>query len=561
MVRKGGLMEQMFKVTINDVTKEYPSGTTYMEIAEEWQDKFNGEILLVNVDGRLRELHKTLKKDCEISFITIRDQIGFNSYSRSACMLLLKAIFDISGKDVVNKVMLHYSMGPGLFFSIRGQEKVEQEYLDQVQAKMQELTAKKIPYMKKSVTTDEACEMFTKHQMLDKAQLFHYRRSSRVNVYSLERFRDYYFGFMVQHTGYVNCYQLISFKDGFILQLPVRNDPGVIPEFKPSEKVFNIMRETERWSERMNLSTVGELNARVTKGGLQQLILVQEALQEAKIAEIAEQICKAGDKKFIMIAGPSSSGKTTFSHRLSIQLEAHGKKPHPIALDNYFVNREQTPVDEFGEKDYECLEAIDVEQFNKDMLDLMEGKCVEMPEYNFVSGKREYKGDFLQLHDEDILVIEGIHGLNDKLSYALPKESKFKIYISALTTLNIDEHNRIPTTDGRLIRRMVRDARTRGTSAAETIAMWQSVRRGEEKNIFPFQEEADAMFNSAILYELSCLKVYAEPLLFGISKDSPSYIEAKRLLKFLDYFLPMPSDMAPNNSIIREFVGGSCFKV
>ena len=276
-------------------------------------------------------------------------------------------------------------------------------------------------------------------------------------------------------------------------------------------------------------------------------MLIQEAMQEAKISEIASKIAAAGNKKFVMIAGPSSSGKTTFSHRLSIQLAAHGMKPHPIAVDNYFVDRHLTPVDEFGEKNFECLEAIDVEQFNKDMLDLLEGKRVEMPVFNFKTGTREYKGDFLQLDKDDILVIEGIHGLNDKLSYALPKESKFKIYLSALTQLNIDEHNRIPTTDGRLIRRIVRDARTRGTSAKETIARWPSVRRGEEQNIFPFQEEADVMFNSALIYELACLKVYAEPLLFGIDKNEPEYTEAKRLLKFFEYFVPVPSEAVPHN--------------
>lgn len=262
-----------------------------------------------------------------------------------------------------------------------------------------------------------------------------------------------------------------------------------------------------------------------------------------------------------MIAGPSSSGKTTFSHRLSVQLKAHGMKPHPIAVDNYFVNREDTPLDKDGKPNYECLEAIDIRQFNQDMCDLLEGRRVEMPRFNFKTGKREYRGDYLQLGSEDILVIEGIHGLNDKLSYALPRESKFKIYISALTQLNVDEHNRIPTTDGRLLRRMVRDNRTRGTSAQQTIAMWPSVRRGEEENIFPYQEQADVMFNSALIYELAVLKQYAEPILFQIPEDAPEYPEAKRLLKFLDYFLGVPSDDIPKNSILREFVGGGCFDV
>ena len=302
-----------------------------------------------------------------------------------------------------------------------------------------------------------------------------------------------------------------------------------------------MQKESQEWGDKLDIATVGDLNEKVTRGGIQDILLIQEAMQEAKISEIASEIAAAGNKKFVMIAGPSSSGKTTFSHRLSIQLAAHGMKPHPIAVDNYFIDRHLTPVDEFGEKNFECLEAIDVEQFNKDMLELLEGKRVEMPVFNFKTGTREYKGDFLQLDKDDILVIEGIHGLNDRLSYALPKESKFKIYLSALTQLNIDEHNRIPTTDGRLIRRIVRDARTRGTSAKETIARWPSVRRGEEQNIFPFQEDADVMFNSALIYELACLKVYAEPLLFGIAKDEPEYTEAKRLLKFFEYFVPVES--------------------
>ena len=311
----------------------------------------------------------------------------------------------------------------------------------------------------------------------------------------------------------------------------------------------------------LEIDTIGALNDAIAAGKTQQMILTQEALFEERIGRLAEEIVSAKDRKFIMIAGPSSSGKTTFSHRLSIQLAAHGMKPHPIAVDNYFVNREDTPRDENGNYNYECLEAIDVELFNRDMNALLKGERVELPRFNFKLGKREYKGDFLQMQPNDILVIEGIHGLNDRLSYSLPTESKFKIYISALTQLNIDEHNRIPTTDGRLIRRIVRDNRTRGTSAKATIAMWPSVRRGEDENIFPYQEQADAMFNSALLYELAVLKLYAEPVLFQIGPDEPEYQEAKRLLKFLDYFVGIPSEDIPKNSILREFVGGSCFDV
>ena len=346
-----------------------------------------------------------------------------------------------------------------------------------------------------------------------------------------------------------------------MLILPRQKNPDVLEPFESQDKIFHVQKESEEWGDKLDVATVGDLNDRITREGVQSLMLIQEALHEAKISSIAEEIRRRGNVKFVMIAGPSSSGKTSFSHRLSIQLSAHGLKPHPIAVDNYFVDREHTPLDEFGEKNYECLEAIDTRQFNEDMLNLLSGKTVDLPTFNFKTGCREYRGDQLQLGKDDILVIEGIHGLNDKLSYALPKESKFKIYISALTQLNIDEHNRIPTTDGRLIRRIVRDARTRGTSAKDTIARWPSVRRGEEQNIFPFQEEADVMFNSALVYELACLKVYAEPLLFGIDKSEPEYQEAKRLLKFLDYFVPVPSEGVPFNSLLREFIGGSCFNV
>ena len=329
----------------------------------------------------------------------------------------------------------------------------------------------------------------------------------------------------------------------------------------PSPKIFQVQKESEKWGEMLDVSVVGEINEKISRGKIEEMILISEALQEGKISKIAEQISQQRDVKFVMIAGPSSSGKTTFSHRLSIQLAAHGMKPHPIAVDNYFVNREDTPRDENGNYNFECLEAIDIELFNHDMNALLRGERVELPRFNFKLGKREYKGDFLQMKPNDILVIEGIHSLNDRMSYSLPKESKFKIYISALTQLNVDEHNRISTTDGRLIRRMVRDNRTRGTSARETIAMWPSVRRGEDENIFPYQEEADAMFNSALIYELAVLKLYAEPLLFQIQEDTPEYQEAKRLLKFLDYFVGVPSEAIPNNSILREFVGGSCFDV
>ena len=554
--------QEMVKVTIDGKEYEYAIGTTYREIVDEYQEEVaEAPVILVMADGKLRELQKKLKGDCTLEFVTIKDHIGFETYKRTVCLVLLRAIFDVAGKENIEKVMIHYSVGNGYYFTMAGKAVLDQQFLDNVKARMQELADACTPIGKRSVNTDDAVALFHHHRMYDKEKLFRFRRVSKVNIYNIGYYEDYFYGYMADHAGYVKYFDLKLYDEGFVLELPTRKNPSVISPFRPEGKIFQVQKESQEWAEKMDISYVGDLNDHITKEGISNILLVQEALQEAKISDIAQRIVSEGNKKFIMIAGPSSSGKTSFSHRLSIQLLAHGMRPHPIGVDNYFKNREETPLDEYGEKNYECLEAIDVEQFNKDMLALLRGERIELPVFNFKTGHREYKGDFLQLGPEDVLVIEGIHGLNDKLSYALPAESKFKIYISALTQLNIDEHNRIPTTDGRLLRRIVRDARTRGTSAKDTIARWPSVRRGEEANIFPYQEQADVMFNSALVYELACLKVYAEPLLFGIDKSEPEYLEAKRLLKFLDYFISVPSEDIPHNSLLREFVGGSCFDV
>ena len=554
--------QEMVKVTIDGKEHEYAIGTTYREIVDEYQEEVaEAPVILVMADGKLRELQKKLKGDCTLEFVTTKDHIGFETYKRTVCLVLLRAIYDVAGKENIEKVMIHYSVGNGYYFTMAGKAVLDQHFLDNVKTRMQELADMCTPIGKRSVNTDDAVSLFHHHRMYDKEKLFRFRRVSKVNIYSIGYYEDYFYGYMADHAGYVKYFDLKLYDEGFVLELPTRKNPSVISPFRPEGKIFQVQKESQEWAEKMDISYVGDLNNHITKEGISNILLVQEALQEAKISDIAQRIVLECNKKFIMIAGPSSSGKTSFSHRLSIQLLAHGMKPHPIGVDNYFKNREETPLDEYGEKNYECLEAIDVEQFNKDMLALLRGERIELPVFNFKTGHREYKGDFLQLGPEDVLVIEGIHGLNDKLSYALPAESKFKIYISALTQLNIDEHNRIPTTDGRLLRRIVRDARTRGTSAKDTIARWPSVRRGEEANIFPYQEQADVMFNSALVYELACLKVYAEPLLFGIDKSEPEYLEAKRLLKFLDYFISVPSEDIPHNSLLREFVGGSCFDV
>lgn len=554
-------MAEICNVTVGGELKQYNEGTSYTEIAKDFQDQYDSPIVLVLKNGKLTELFKKVTSDCRIEFLTTKTSPGIEAYRRSATLIMLKAFYDVVGNKNINKISVQYSLSKGYYCTLNSKVKLNQELIDKVKIRMNEIVAENAQINKRTIGTTSAIDLFNRHRMYDKEKLFKYRRASKVNIYSLKGFEDYFYGYMVPNTGYVKYFDLFLYDEGFVLQLPTKENPNVVPEFKPQKKLFNVLKESEKWSETLKIDTVGALNEQISQGNIKDIILVAEALQEKKIAEIATMIAESKDKKFIMIAGPSSSGKTSFSHRLSIQLKANGLNPHPIGVDDYFVNRDITPRDENGNYNFEVLEALDVEQFNKDMLELLDGKTVKMPTYNFITGKREYKGNTLTLGKDDILVIEGIHGLNDKLSYALPKNSKFKIYISALTQLNIDEHNRIPTTDGRLIRRMVRDARTRGISAEETIARWQSVRNGEESYIFPFQEEADVMFNSALIYELSVLKQFAEPLLFGIPSTSPEYVEAKRLLKFLDYFLGVNTEDIPNNSLVREFAGGSCFNV
>lgn len=550
----------MIQLKIDTQIKTYSEDVTWQVVAEEYQKEYADEILLVQVNGKLQELQEKIREG-EVQFITARQKPGISAYKRSATLLMLKAFYAVAGPENVEKVIVDFSIGKGFFVEARGNFTLNQELLDQVKAKMQEYVDQELPILKRSISTDDAIERFHRHRMYDKERLFRYRRVSRVNVYSIDGFEDYFYGYMVPNTKYIRYFDLKLYEYGFVLMLPSMLAPTVLPQFAPLPKLFHTLADSSLWGQRLDLETVGALNDKIAEGDMSHLIMIQEALQEKRIAEIAAQIAERKTAKIVMIAGPSSSGKTTFSHRLSVQLEAIGLKPHPIAVDNYFVNRIDSPRDEDGNYNYEILECLDVEQFNQDMQALLRGEQVEMPYYNFKKGEREYKGDLLKLGKEDILVIEGIHCLNDRLSYSLPRESKFKIYISALTQLNIDEHNRIPTTDGRLLRRMIRDARTRGTSARDTIRMWPSVRKGEEENIFPYQEEADAMFNSALIYELAVLKQYVEPLLFGIPKNCPEYTEAKRLLKFLDYFIGVSSEDIPKNSILREFIGGSCLDV
>lgn len=535
---------------------------TLAELAAEYQDAYADEIILAKVNGKLRELNKQITEPCEIRFVTVADRDGKRTYRRSVTLLLQKAVRNIYGSESYLRVL--HSLGQGYYCEIRlpdeGTVDMTEERLEELRGSMGELVKQNLPIRKCSVKTEEAERIFGEKGMHDKERLLHYRRSSRVNLYNLDGVEDYFYGYMAHETGKLGYYELEHYESGFVLLFPGGDSRNVEP-LDTSNKLFHTLRRSREWSHMLDVGTIGALNDAIASGRGQDLILLQEALMEERIGSIAAQIAERRQTKFVLIAGPSSSGKTSFANRLSIQLIAKGLKPHPVSLDDYYTDREQCPKNPDGSFDFECLEAFDVKQFNTDMTRLLGGEAVEMPSFNFKTGKREYRGNVLQLKEDDILVIEGIQGLNEKLSYQLPAESKFKIYISALTQLNIDEHNPLPTTDGRLIRRIVRDARTRGTNAQKTIAMWPSVRRGEEQYIFPYQEGADVMFNSALVYELAVLKVYAEPLLFQIPRDCPEYLEAKRLLKFMDYILPLPTEGISRNSLIREFVGGSCFNV
>ena len=553
------MQEYSVKVTLPDgqvMAVTASESDTLEAVADRFKDYYEDDIILGIVNGRLRELNKKIKSDCELSFVTTADRDGRRTYRRSVVLLLQRAIYDVYGSMTQLHVM--HSLGEGYYCQL--EKSVTEHDIDRIVCSMYSFVEKDLPITKHSAKTQYAEQLFKEKGQHDKERLLHYRRSSRVNLYELDGVVDYFYGFMAPSTGMLKYFDIVPYESGFVLLFPGANSRSVEP-LVTSNKLFHTLDDSREWSKMLGIGTIGSLNDAIAAGRGQEIMLLQEALMEQKIGNLAAQIASDDKKKFVMIAGPSSSGKTSFANRLSIQLIAKGRKPHPLSLDDYYVDRELCPKHPDGSFDFECLESIDVKLFNEDMNRLLKGEAVDMPSFNFKTGKREYRGRKLTLGADDILVIEGIHGLNDRLSQLIPPEHKFKIYISALTQLNIDEHNPLSTTDERLIRRIVRDARTRGTNAMETIAMWPSVRKGERENIFPFQEQADVMFNSALVYELAVLKVYAEPLLFGIERDCPEYLEAKRLLKLLDYFLPMPADGIPNNSLLREFVGGRCFNV
>ena len=547
----------MTKVTIQGAVYEYDASVKLEEIAKAHQEQFGSLILLAKQNGKLRELFHTVgETDSELSFVTLSDSIGQTTYLRSLIFLMLKAFRDVS-EEKAKRVYVDYTVSNGLYCRVLGEE-CDEALLRAVEQRMKEIADADVPFRKEIIKCAEAIRRFTEQGMTEKANVFRYRRSSWSNMYRLDDYQDYYYAYLVPSTGYLKTFRLEKYKKGFLLLRPTSADPCHIAPYVEKEKLFETMESTANWCDKLGLRTVGDLNNRIVEGKANDLILLQEAIMEKTIGDIAEKIVRSG-KRIVLIAGPSSSGKTTFSHRLSIQLNALGMELRPLACDNYFINRDEYPLDEEGNIDFESIDCVDTKLLNEDLGKLLRGEKINVPTYDFVAGERTYKGHTMQIGEKDLIMIEGIHCLNDALTYSIPDSGKFKIYIAALTTLNIDEHNFIPTDDGRLIRRIVRDARTRGYSAQDTIARWKSVRRGEENNIYPYMESAEVMVNSALIYELSVLKPYAEPLLYSVPRESNEYQEAKRLLKFFDYFLTIPSETVPANSLVREFIGGGCF--
>lgn len=550
----------MIKATVNQSIYEVKEGTTLSDLAKQVQLPQEPIILLAYMDGKLRELFTPMTKDCHVRFVTLKEQAGYMAYKRTATLMFLKACEDLLGTGATTKIALDYSIGNSIFCDFLEDRVIDDAFAQSIQKRMEELAKANLPITKRSLDTDQAAKYFDRIGLKGKKELFQFRRESKMNIYSLDGYDNYFYGYMAPSTGYISAFLVSEYQHGVVLQIPKRKQTEEIVPFTPQPKLFHVMQRSREWTKTMGVDTVGALNDEITHGNINHLILLQEGLQEKLLADIADEIVSK-NKRIILIAGPSSSGKTTFSHRLSIQLQIAGLTPHPVSMDDYFLDRELSPRDENGNYNFETIASLDVDLLTKHINQLLDGEEIDVPSYNFITGKREYHGHKLKIGEKDVLVMEGIHGLNGTLTNEIPEDAKYRIYVSALNQINLDEHNRIPSSDGRLLRRIVRDAMTRGNDARETISRWDSVRKGEEDNIFPYQEEADVMFNSAQIYEIAVLKQYAEPLLFAVPRDCPEYQEAKRLLKFLEYFLNIPSEAIPKTSLLREFIGGSCFEV
>lgn len=532
-------------------------GSTIEELYKQYEKQLPYTVLAAKVDNKIEGLDHRLSRECRVEFLDMRTQAANLIYQNSLILIYLKAIEDILGKADVD---IENALNKGLYTEIKAAEPVTAKQVKEIEQRMHHIVEEDIPFVREELTKEEAIARFEEMGCPEKiALLGENPRMKKVPFYSLAGYRDFFYGLMAPSTGYIRHFELRKYRRGVLMRFPQPSQPDKIPEYVDEKLLYKTFGEQNRWGKLMGIDYVSDLNRKIDDGKFADLIQLSEALHERRIVEIADMITK-GHKRIILIAGPSSSGKTTFARRLCIQLRVNGLEPLYMGTDDYFVEREHTPLDEYGEKNYEDLDAVDIQLFNSNMNDLLAGKTVDLPTFNFITGKKEYGKRITSIKSSQPIVIEGIHALNEALTSELPEEEKFKIYISPLTQLNIDSHNRIVTTDHRMIRRMVRDYKYRGHSAQSTISSWPKVRAGEDKNIFPFSNEADVLFNSVHLYEICVLKKYAVPLLEAITPEEPEYGDAVRMLNFLRFFKTVEDDSAiVNNSILREFIGGSVF--
>ena len=549
----------MYIIYINDEKFELENLITYYEIVNMFKEKYENDILLVNVNGQTKELNVLCKNNDRISFIFYDNPLGREAYIRTALFILFKSIFDVIDNEFGKQAILRFTQNDAYFISANNYEYTDLD-IENIKKRVNELISKKIK-IEKIVTSTNFAIKYSKNKNLNDIEfLFKYRLYSNIKYYKLENYVNYYYDHLLYDTSYIKYYNILKYKSGIIISFPNIINIKIPISFKPINRVFETQIESLNWTTRLNTNTVGFLNEKIAKNEFNDLIIMQESFQEKKIGEIANKVFDS-KKKIIFIAGPTSSGKTTFSHRLSYHIKALGLNPITLSVDNFFIDRQFSPRDENGDYDFESLENVDLKYFNDFLIKLLNGEKLLLPKFNFITGKREFKNEYTKLNQNDILIIEGIHSLNNKMSYAINNDEKFNIYISALTQIAIDNHNRISTSDFRLIRRIVRDNRERGFNAQDTIRLWDKVQNGEMQNIFPYQENANVIFNSSLVYELSILKIYVEPLLFNIDRDSVEFITAKRLLKILSFFLAGTENAIPKYSIIREFIGNSILNI
>lgn len=542
-------------------SKSFPHGISLLDVYKGFNLDLPYGPINAKVNNKVEGLNYRFYNNKDVEFQNICTSSGMRTYVRSLCFVLCKAVEELYPQG---SIMLEHPVSKGYYCRMNLDRPIGLDDVQRIKQRMKEIIAEDIPFKRYECHTEEVVELFRQKGMMDKVKLLETSGNLYSYYYTLGDTLDYYYGSLLPSTGYIHLFGLEKYYDGLLLQVPNRQQPDELEEMIKQEKMLDVFKEHRRWNQILGVGNVGDFNEACNQGHATQLINVSEALQEKRISQIADEIFHRKEQgqplKLILISGPSSSGKTTFSKRLSVQLMANGIRPYPVSLDDYFVNREQTPRDANGDYDYESLYALDLDYFNQQLQSLLNGEEMELPRFNFTTGKREMSGTRLKIDENMILILEGIHALNPELTAHLPAESKFKIYVSALTTILLDNHNYIPTTDNRLLRRIIRDFKYRGYSAEETISRWPSVRAGEDKWIFPYQENADVMFNSALLFELAVIKDYAEPILRKVPNNRPEYSEAYRLRKFLEYFVPLQDKELPPTSLLREFLGGSSFR-